>query len=191
MVFFVLVLSMAVLVSAQGIKPSAPNDQQNKEIPQKEIPHRGERENAAAVTVSGTLTLVRGMIAVEYDGITYLMPSLMRYTGFIESLKDGAQAKIEGVAFSRDTDAKTKILLPGKMTIGNKEYDLGHPRAAAQARRNFGGFAPQWQGPGSRGPQRQGGYNQQQRPGGRTDQGQGQCGCCQCGGQQQRNYRNR
>jgi len=87
---------------------------------------------AEKLTVTGNLTIAQGMIAVKSGETTYIVPGLIRYAGFIDSLKDGAQVTLEGSAANRQEDSKTKILLASKMTIAGKEYDLSMPRATGQ-----------------------------------------------------------
>jgi hypothetical protein len=155
MLFSLLAFGLVALVSAQ-----AGNRQGMGSYP--------PRVFAENVTVTGNLTIAQGMIAVKSDNITYLLPGLNRYVGFIDSLKDGASVKLEGSAMSRSPDAKTKTLMISKLTIGGKEYDLGRPSFE-------GGF---WQGRGNpqgpymrqRGMMRQNGRNdfyhgQRGRPG--------------------------
>jgi hypothetical protein len=122
MLFSLLAFGLAALVSAQ-----AGNRQGYPRVP------------AENVTVTGNLTIAQGMIAVKSDNITYLLPGLSRYVGFIDSLKDGASVKLEGSAMSRSPDAKTKVLMISKLTIGGKEYDFARPSFE-------GGF---WQGRGN------------------------------------------
>jgi hypothetical protein len=125
MLFSLLAFGLVALISAQ-----AGNRQGMGSYP---------RVPAENVTVTGNLTIAQGMIAVKNDNITYLLPGLNRYVGFIDSLKDGASVKLEGSAMSRSPDAKTKVLMISKLTIGGKEYDFGQPSFR-------GGF---WQGRGN------------------------------------------
>jgi hypothetical protein len=83
------------------------------------------------VSVTGNLSIVQGSPAVKSGDITYFVPGLMRYVGFIDSLKDGAQVRLEGAAVTVSDDAKTKKLWVNKLTIGGKDYDLARPQAAA------------------------------------------------------------
>jgi hypothetical protein len=85
------------------------------------------------VTVSGALTIVQGSLAVKSGDSTYLVPGLLRYAGFIDSLKDGAQVILEGSATTSAYDAKTKMLWVSKLNIGGKDYDLTRPRQAMPA----------------------------------------------------------
>lgn len=89
---------------------------------------------AEQVTVTGNLTLAQGSVAVKSGDITYFVPELLRYAGFIDSLKDGAQVRLEGAAVTVSQDGKTKKLWVSKLNIGGKDYDLARPvpDAAAQ-----------------------------------------------------------
>ena len=79
------------------------------------------------VSVTGNLTIIQGSLAVKSGDATYFVPGLMRYVGFIDSLKDGAQVRLEGSAVAVSEDAKTKKLSASKLTIGGKDYDLSRP----------------------------------------------------------------
>jgi hypothetical protein len=92
-----------------------------------------ERPGGEKVSVTGNLGIVGGALAVKSGDITYLVPGLLRYAGFIESLKDGAQVKIEGSAFARPDDAGLKYLLAEKLTLGGKDYDLSRPALTRNA----------------------------------------------------------
>jgi len=70
-----------------------------------------------SVTVEGTLKLERGFIALQSGDSVYFVPSLIRYTGFISELKEGASVSVEGYAFKN-------MLYPKKITVAGKSYDL-------------------------------------------------------------------
>ena len=153
MLVTVMVFGIAALVFAQGGNRPGGNW----------TPPAGEN-----VTVKGNLTIAQGMIAVKSGDITYLVPGLFRFVGFIDGLKDGAEVTLTGQAMGRTPDAKVKMLMPTKMIIGGKEYDMAFPRG--QFRQGFG------QGPGFPDQCQQ----QQMKPHGKMKQGQNNgCGC-QC-----------
>ncbi|MDR0447439.1 MAG: hypothetical protein LBH07_02095 [Treponema sp.] len=77
------------------------------------------------ITVEGTLQLQNGHIAVSTGNMVYFVPSLERYIGFIESLKEGARITIMG-------NVSGNILQPVQMTINGKTYDL--------LANNYGGY---------------------------------------------------
>jgi hypothetical protein len=84
---------------------------------------------AETVSVTGNLTIVQGSIAVKSGDLTYLVPGLGRYVGFIDGLKDGARVSLEGSAITSPQDAKIKLLRATKLNIGGKDYDLARPQA--------------------------------------------------------------
>jgi len=94
--FLLIAVSVVGMVSAQG-----GNDSQ--------------RENA--VTINGTLQLEKGVIAVASGSSVYLVPSLTRYIGFIEDLKEGTSVSVEGYEYRN-------VLYPVKVTIAGKSYDF-------------------------------------------------------------------
>ena len=87
------------------------------------------QSNFNSVTIEGTLKLERGIIAVAKDDTTYFVPVLSRYIGFIEGLKEGNIAVIEGYEYRN-------VIYPSKVTIDNKSYDFP---SLAQARPDFPG----------------------------------------------------
>jgi hypothetical protein len=91
---------------------------------------RGERKT---VTVDGALRLENGIIALGSGDNVYYVPMLMRYVGFIDGLKEGANVSVEGYAFNR-------MLHPVKVTVSGKAYEF----SAENRGRMFGGngFGP-------------------------------------------------
>jgi hypothetical protein len=69
------------------------------------------------ITVNGTLQLQNGQIAVAGGNTVYFVPSLGRYIGFIDGLKEGARVSIDGYASGN-------YLEPSKVTIDGKSYDF-------------------------------------------------------------------
>jgi lipopolysaccharide export system protein LptA len=112
------------------------------------IPAQVTEEN---VTVSGPLTIVQGRIALKSGEVTYITAGLIRYAGFIDGLKEGAQVTLEGNALAWEKDAKTKHLRIRKMTLNGKAYDMAPPDAGRRENRK-GRMGPPpgygWQGPG-------------------------------------------
>jgi lipopolysaccharide export system protein LptA len=111
-----LALSAAALASAQG------RDWRGRSFP------GVQPAPAEQVTVTGNLTITQGALAVKSGDITYFVPGLLRYAGFIDSLKDGAQVRLEGASVAVSQDAKTKKLWVSKLTVGGKDYDLARPQ---------------------------------------------------------------
>jgi hypothetical protein len=68
------------------------------------------------INVEGTLKLERGIIAIQSGDTVYYAPSLNRYAGFI-GLREGNTVSVEGYA-NRNT------ILPTKITVEGKSYDL-------------------------------------------------------------------
>jgi hypothetical protein len=116
LIIALLMVSAAALVTAQGTDRRAPRSQGGKVMPQ---------VSNEKITVTGNLTIANGMIAIKNDGVAWVIPGLFRYVGFIDGLKDGAQVTIEGTAMSKQADAKTRVLMPLKLKMGNKEYEMG------------------------------------------------------------------
>jgi hypothetical protein len=124
---------------------------------------------AERLTVTGTLGLSRGAIVLETGDQIWYVPGLQRHVGFIDGLKDGAAATLEGwgVKTSRpDEDGGTTgFFRVVKLTLNGKDYDVGSTGPLAQGQE----FNP--------GPM-MGTPRQDRRPGhmmGRSDLGRG-CG---------------
>jgi hypothetical protein len=79
----------------------------------------GRRNYSQPVTVNGTLQLQDGFIAVVNGNTVYYVPSLERYIGFIDGLKEGAQVNLEGYVVGNGN-----VVQPSKLTLNGKSYDL-------------------------------------------------------------------
>ena len=77
------------------------------------------------VSVTGTLQLQNGVIAVVSGNMAYYVPALTQYIGFIEGLREGAQISIDGYASGN-------YVQPTKVTISGKSYDF-----SANAQQSF------------------------------------------------------
>jgi len=109
----------------------------------------GRRNIPESVKIEGTLQLHNGQFAVASENNIYYVPRIGRYVGFIDGLKEGSNVSFEGYVAGN-------FLLPVKMTISGKSYDLagafGGGRKNDSNNRNdrgFNGFGP---GPGCCGP---------------------------------------
>jgi len=85
------------------------------------------RPDMETVTVSGSLIVAHGRPAIKSGDVTFLVGRLNSLTGFVEGLKEGAQVTIEGSALSRQKEDKTKFLMPTKLTLNGKSYDMSMP----------------------------------------------------------------
>jgi hypothetical protein len=74
------------------------------------------------ITISGALQLIKGRIAMVYQGKTYYIAGLSRLVGFIDGLKEGAQVTLEGNAASLRGNTETLFFRVSKLTINGKEY---------------------------------------------------------------------
>jgi hypothetical protein len=86
---------------------------------------RGRRLNPDGVSqsVTGTLAVRNGTIALEGETQVYYVPGLERFIGFIEGLKEGAQVTVEGYVYDNQTYA---WLQPSKLTLNGKDYEVGN-----------------------------------------------------------------
>jgi len=78
------------------------------------------------VTISGTLKLQRGLIAVESGDSVYYVPLLNRYVGFINGLTEGASVSVEGFPH-RNIIRLTKLIIDGR-TYDFPAQRMNHPQ---------------------------------------------------------------
>ena len=69
------------------------------------------------ISITGTLQLQNGVIAVVSGNNAYYVPALTQYIGFIEGLREGAQISIDGYVSGN-------YVQPTKVTISGKSYDF-------------------------------------------------------------------
>ena len=69
------------------------------------------------VSITGTLQLQNGIIAVVSGNTAYFVPTLTQYIGFIEGLREGAQISIDGFVSGN-------YIQPTRVTISGKSYDF-------------------------------------------------------------------
>lgn len=134
--FILLAICLVTMATAQGwgrggMQPRMPWGNPVPDGTQRRLP------SSETVTVSGSLVLSNGMPAIQNGGVTYLVSGIMRLTGFIEDLKEGAQVTIEGRAFTTSRE-NTKFLAPSKLSISGKTYDLSPGGSFGQSFRQFG-----------------------------------------------------
>jgi hypothetical protein len=69
------------------------------------------------ISVTGTLQLQNGVIAVVSGSTAYYVPALTQYIGFIEGLREGAQVSIDGYFYGN-------YVQPTRVTISGRSYDF-------------------------------------------------------------------
>jgi hypothetical protein len=116
-------------------------------------PGRGPEQ----VTVTGNLSLVNGLIALESDQTTYYVAGLERLIGFIDGLKEGAAVTLEGFAAAVPGAPEYRYLRAAKLTLNGKEYQLAGPAGPRQKHRPEQGRRRYYEdrhprGPGMPGP---------------------------------------
>jgi hypothetical protein len=63
------------------------------------------------------------MLALRADSITYYVPGIQRFVGFIDGLKDGARVTVKGYVINTDHG---DILHPYELNISGKTYEVGN-----------------------------------------------------------------
>ncbi|MDR2783439.1 MAG: hypothetical protein LBB48_06310 [Treponema sp.] len=78
--------------------------------------------------VSGSLAFVKQRIAIQNGDATYYLRGVDRLIGFVDGLKEGAEAMLEGYAFvipQKDQNTAVEYVFHVvKLTFDGKEYDL-------------------------------------------------------------------
>ena len=105
-------------------------------------------QNREPVTISGTMVLSEGRIAVKSGENVYYTPGLARLVGFIDGFKENAGVKLEGYDFTDSWNGTVRhVLWSTKLEIGGRSYDLGNgafPGGGQEMGRHFRGqdFGP-------------------------------------------------
>ncbi|MDR0628459.1 MAG: hypothetical protein LBG24_02230 [Treponema sp.] len=74
------------------------------------------------ITITGTLGLSNGRIAVKSEAITYYVRELGHDIGFI----DGAQVTLQGYASAPSLEGQTeRLFFPTTFTLNGKMYEVG------------------------------------------------------------------
>jgi hypothetical protein len=103
------------------------------------------QSNAPTTTIRGTLGLSNGRVAVVSGNITYYVRGLVRFVGFIDGLKEGAQVSLDGYASApRVEGQKDRLFYPVTLTLNGKTYEVGSPdvRNMKTWRNNRNGAVP-------------------------------------------------
>jgi len=119
----------------------------------------GRGPGPETVSVSGVLGAAKGLIALTAeDGKVYYVPGLSRLAGFVDGLKEGAQASVEGYAAALPGDGF--LLRVTRLTLNGKDYDMsslgmggerGGPGSAPPPPPGQGNGPRQGRGPGQPG----------------------------------------
>jgi hypothetical protein len=97
---------------------------------------RDGRRQPSAITVTGTLSLIDGRIALENDTTAYYVMGLGKLIGFVDGLKEGADVTLEGFAGplhrkNQDgADKERRFLRVTRLTLDGRSYDLPAPAMA-------------------------------------------------------------
>jgi hypothetical protein len=93
-------------------RPQRPVPPQRNNMPQRPLPQR----ELTTVSVTGTLQLQNGYIALVSGDTAYFVPMLMNLAGFIEGLKEGREVSVEGFEYRN-------FIHLTKLTVDGKSYD--------------------------------------------------------------------
>ncbi|MDR1147248.1 MAG: hypothetical protein LBK66_01305 [Spirochaetaceae bacterium] len=88
--------------------------------------HKDDRRRVptvgTAVTVTGTLQLINGEIAVVQSGNTYYVGQLHHLIGFVTGLQEGATVTLKGTAYQIPLATNFYKLSLSEMTISGRTY---------------------------------------------------------------------
>ncbi|MCL2808439.1 MAG: hypothetical protein FWD24_00075 [Treponema sp.] len=116
-----LIMFIAVLLTGSLFAQERGNRQNRENRPQRSEIQEGQTRarQINPITVDGILKLERGFIAIESGNVTYTVPMLTRYIGFISDLREGARVSIEGFGFRN-------FIQPVKVTINSRTYEFNN-----------------------------------------------------------------
>jgi hypothetical protein len=102
------------------------------------------REQNETVSVTGTLAVANGRIALQADQKTYYIIGIQQLVGFVPGLTEGAKVTLDGTVFSLPQAKNNYILHVSKLTLEGKEYDTAPSLRNRQPRQQFMGmpFSP-------------------------------------------------
>ena len=103
------------------------------------------------VSVSGTLMLSNGRIALQNNDIVYYLGGLNRFIGFIDGLKEGAKVNVDGFAWTDPNDAKSKFVRVTKLNLNGKDYEISPKENTPSMLGPKGGGRQDCWGPGGHG----------------------------------------
>jgi hypothetical protein len=148
--FFLIIAALfAGNIAAQDVQQGQRGNRQPRDQQQPVKPAKPE-----TVSVTGTLQLQNGYIALVSGENVYRVPALTRLAGFVDGVKEGKQVTVEGLGAG-------KVIRASKLTVDGKSYDFPEPR---RGQGKFGnapqGFGPKQFAPPPRGNQ---GYGKNNR----------------------------
>ena len=109
--------------------------QQGQRHPNNPRPQGEPRFETEALSITGRLIVANGFPAIKNGDITYIVKGINRLTGFVDGLKEGAQVTIEGSSIKTKRDDNISVIIPSKLTLNGKEYDMA-PLAVSPNFRN-------------------------------------------------------
>jgi hypothetical protein len=129
-------------------------------------PGTGARENfrqKEPVSISGTLVVANGFIALKSGETIYYTSGLERLVGFVDGLKENAPVRLEGYDFSRVNIPKTQsasqteathFFRVTKLEIDSRSYEISHIAGGGFSRQGPWDFrgGPGFEPPRDRGP---------------------------------------
>jgi hypothetical protein len=85
---------------------------------------RQELASQEKLTVTGTLEVKDGTIALASGDTVYYVPNLRLLAGVVDGIKEGARVTVEGYLFQAPWLSVTRV------TVGGKSYDISAPDIA-------------------------------------------------------------
>jgi hypothetical protein len=116
---------------AQG---SAPGNERGDFRGPRPYETRHDRFQPESLSLSGTLEVLNGRIALKDGDRVYYVSGIQHLIGFVDGLKEGARVSLEGYAFPVPEGPEYRQLRVTKLTVDQKSYEIP--------------FGPAYNGPG-------------------------------------------
>lgn len=82
---------------------------------------------AETMSISGTLAVENGLIAVKTENQTYYTYGFQHLINFVDGVKEGAALTLEGYVLPYQRDPENPHFMATKLTINGKSYELQTP----------------------------------------------------------------
>jgi hypothetical protein len=121
----VLTLGLAVLGTLLYAQTGDAPQQDNRQ-PRRRLFNGPDGGFVEKLSLTGTLGLSRGVLVLKTGDEIWYAPELQRYIGFIDDLKEGAAASLEGWGRKiPQIDENAGVLRVSKLTLNGRDYEVG------------------------------------------------------------------
>jgi hypothetical protein len=85
------------------------------------------QQTVETTTISGKLSILNSLIAVETENQTYYVHGFQHLINFVDGLKEGASVSLEGYVLPYQNDKENLHFVSTNLTLNGKSYDLQTP----------------------------------------------------------------